>query len=242
MAILVLGLAALVGHEGIAIQMSDYSNRLSQATLLAEGKLLDLEHKLLEDESTMDDLDSCDEGSFDEEGFDKFKWKACAYKLEVPEGATDAIGERFMSMMTGLDTGALGIDPAQAEGLAGGALAGNVGMAVGAIPMFLQQLEDKIRKVRLEVAWKDVVGERTVVLERFVTVLGQDRRGGAPPPPPDPDGPDGIPNSGDEPPPNPLGDDGVANTGDEEGGVRGFNPRGNNPLNGLKLPGAGGIK
>lgn len=184
MAILVMALAALAGHEGIAIQMSDYSNRLSQATLLAQSKMLDLEHRLVEDESTMDDLDGCEEGDFGDEGFREFRWKACGYKLEVPEGATDAIAERFMTVFTGLVPGA-GAGAAGAEAAADPAsalIANQISMAVGAIPMFLQQLEDKIRKVRLEVTWKDVVGERTVVLERFITTLGQDRRGGAPPP------------------------------------------------------------
>ena len=35
MTILALALAALMGHESVAVQMSDYSNRVSQANLLA---------------------------------------------------------------------------------------------------------------------------------------------------------------------------------------------------------------
>ena len=41
--------------------------------------------------------------------------------------------------------------------------------------MLLQQLEDKVRKARVEVTWKDAVAERTLVIERFVTALGEDR-------------------------------------------------------------------
>ena len=33
MTILALALAALMGHEGVAVQMSDYSNRVGQANL-----------------------------------------------------------------------------------------------------------------------------------------------------------------------------------------------------------------
>jgi hypothetical protein len=200
MAILVLALAALSGHEGIAIQMSDYSNRLSQATLLAEGKLLDVEHRLTKDTSYMSELDDCEQGDFGDVGFDNFQWKACAYKLEVPEGSTDQIAERFMSTITGLDPSMLGGGGGNLAAAAGaadpsGQIGNNIAMAMGAIPIFLQQLEDKIRKVRLEVSWKDVVGERSVVLERFVTTLGQDRRG-IPAPPSDDDGAGGAKGGG----------------------------------------------
>lgn len=83
MAILVMALGALLGHEGIAIQMSDYSNRLGQATMLAQGKLLDLESKLLDD--GMDAIDGCEDGDFRRQGFKQFRWKACGFKLEMQE-------------------------------------------------------------------------------------------------------------------------------------------------------------
>ena len=55
-------------------------------------------------------------------------------------------------------------------------------MASGMIPMFLQQLEDQIRKVQIEVSWRDQTQTRKVLLERFVTSLGSDSSGGEPPP------------------------------------------------------------
>lgn len=172
MAILVLALTALLGHEGVAIQMSDFSNKLSQATLLAQGKLLDLEHKLLDD--AMDSLDNCEDGDFRDEGFDKFKWKACGYKLELPEDAAEAMTERFMALL-----GGFGLDPTAA---AAADATGQLAFAISAIPTFLQQLEDKIRKVRLEVTWGDLVGERAIVMERYITILGTDPADAPPPP------------------------------------------------------------
>ena len=91
MSILAMALVALLGHEGVAIQMSDYSNRLSQATLLAQGKFLDVEHTLLTD--GMDTLDDCRDGDFRDEGFRRFEWKACGYPLEVAEGTADNLNE-----------------------------------------------------------------------------------------------------------------------------------------------------
>ena len=59
---------------------------------------------------------------------------------------------------------------------------GQIAMASGMIPTFLQQLEDQIRKVRIEVSWRDQTQTRKVILERFITSLGSDTSGGQPPP------------------------------------------------------------
>ncbi|MBU0554295.1 prepilin-type N-terminal cleavage/methylation domain-containing protein [Myxococcota bacterium] len=176
MAILVFALVALLGHEGIAVQMSDYSNRTTQAAMLAQGKLLDIEHMLIKD--AMNRLDNCQEGDFAKEGFRNFKWKACAFKMEMNDGASDMITEQFMQLLAGF-----GLDPS-AEGEQGamaGNIAGQIGMAVGMIPRFLKQLEDQIRKVQLEITWKDAVRERRFLVERFVTALGSDPQNGPPP-------------------------------------------------------------
>lgn len=168
--ILTLALTALLGHEGVAIQMSDYSNRVSQANLLAQGKMLDVQHKLVKD--SMDIYDNCEEGDFRDEGFRRFKWKACAYKMEVGEGVAEQMTEQIMSMVAGtfgFDVSDMGsLDPKMQQ------MVGQVQMAIGAVPTFLQQLEDKVRKVRLEVTWKDAVDERVLMVERFVTLLGTD--------------------------------------------------------------------
>ena len=95
MAILVVALAALLGHQGVGIQMADFSNRVSQATMLAQGKMLDVEYALLTD--SMDALDDCEDGDFREEGFRKFEWKACAYKLEMSDGAGDALAQQVLT-------------------------------------------------------------------------------------------------------------------------------------------------
>ena len=180
MAILVVALAALLGHQGVGIQMADFSNRVSQATMLAQGKMLDVEYALLTD--SMDALDDCEDGDFREEGFRKFEWKACAYKLEMSDGAGDALAQQVMGMLAGFQlpgaAAGAGDDPMAAVG--GGGLGASVQMAMGALPTFLQLLDDKIRKVRVEVTWKDAVGDRSIVLERFVTTLGEDRTGSVP--------------------------------------------------------------
>lgn len=188
MAILAFALVALLGHQGVAIQMSDYSNRVSQATFLAEGKMLDIEHKLLKD--SIDSLDNCEDGDFREEGFRRYRWKACAFPLEIQEGAGEQLTERFSALFMGFAGGdaagagsAMGASGAGAGGMSSGMerAMGQLAMATGMIPSFLQQLEDQIRKVRLEVTWRDQVQERRLLIERFITALGRDDASGEPP-------------------------------------------------------------
>lgn len=177
MSLLALGLAALLGHQAVSVQMSHSSNQLGQANLLAQGKLLDLEHTLTSE--SMDVLDNCDDGNFRKEDFDEFEWKACAYKLEIEDGAIEQIGEQLLSTLSGsmglnfMDTESLSDDQAK--------LLGQATQFLGAIPIFLQRLEDKVRKVRLEITWNDAVGERSVVVERFVTSFGTSKKGAPPP-------------------------------------------------------------
>jgi prepilin-type N-terminal cleavage/methylation domain-containing protein len=177
MSLLALGLSALLGHQAVSVQMSHSSNQLGQANLLAQGKLLDLEHTLTSE--SMDVLDNCEDGNFRKEDFNEFEWKACAYKLEIEDGAIEQIGEQLLSTLSGsmglnfMDTESLSDDQAK--------LLGQATQFLGAIPMFLQRLEDKVRKVRLEVTWNDSVGERSVVVERFVTSFGSGKKGAPPP-------------------------------------------------------------
>ena len=196
LAILAFALSALLGHQGVIIQASDYSNRVSQAVYLLEGKLLDVKHKILNE--SVDLYDNCESGDFRDEGFrrpdqNEYEWKVCAFKMELQEGASEQLTQRLMGLLGG--AGGEGLGAMGALGGMGGPQAmgmdpaagmeramGQIAMASGMIPTFLQQLEDQIRKVRIEVSWRDQTRTRRVVIERFVTSLGSDSAGGQPPP------------------------------------------------------------
>ena len=196
--ILAFALIALLGHQGVIIQASDYSNRVSQAIFLLEGKLLDVKHKILSD--SVDVFDNCEDGDFKEEGFrgrsrNGYQWKVCTFKLEIQDGAAEQLTERLTALLSGATgmgedgstmSGIGGLNSTQLGGLdpaAGMSRAmGQIAMASGMIPTFLQQLEDQVRKVRIEVSWRDQTRTRKVVLERFITSLGSDSSGGQPPP------------------------------------------------------------
>lgn len=169
LSILAMALGALIGHEGVAIQMSDYSNKVSQATFLAQGKLLDVEHKLITD--GMEEYDGCRDGDFRSEGFREFRWKACGYEIEMEEGAE----EMLLGQLQALIGGGASVDSAESAGddALGGLLA-KVAMGVGMIPAVIQALGENLRKVTVEVTWEDQVGERRVELTRLVSALGAD--------------------------------------------------------------------
>jgi general secretion pathway protein I len=183
-AILAFALSALLGHQGIAIQASDYSNRVSQASFLMESKVQDIKHKMLSD--SIDVFDNCDEGDFRDEGFKQgrngYRWKVCAFKIEIQEGSTELLTERFMSLMAGgsmgegmgngIGTGGLGSSNGSSGMNMMDKAMGQIAMATGMIPQFLQQLEDKIRKIKIEVSWQDQTQKRKIMIERFVTTLG----------------------------------------------------------------------
>jgi general secretion pathway protein I len=197
LAILAFALIALLGHQGVMIQASDFSNRVSQAVFLLESKLLDVKHKILSE--SVDVYDNCEDGDFKDEGFrgrfsNQYEWKVCAFKLEIQEGASEQLTERLMGLLSGssgegengMMNGVGGLNATQLGGLDPAAgmeqAMGQIAMASGMIPTFLQQLEDQIRKVRIEVSWRDQTQTHKVVIERFVTSLGSDSAGGEAPP------------------------------------------------------------
>ena len=194
MAILAFAFAALLGHQSVAIQSSDYSNRVSQASFLLQSKLLDVKHKILTE--SIDLYDQCDSGDFKNDGFrgkqNRYQWKVCTFKLEMQEGMGEQLTERFASLLMGfsgegmsaLGGGLGGLGGGMGNGMGNGMekAMGQIAMATGMVPRFLQQLEDQIRKVRIQVSWKDQINTRKLVIERFVTSLGSDAPKGGPPP------------------------------------------------------------
>ena len=194
MSILAFAFAALLGHQSVAIQSSDYSNRVSQASFLLQAKLLDVKHKILTE--SIDLYDQCDSGDFKDSGFrgkhNRYEWKVCTFKIEMQEGVGEQLTERFGSLLMGfsgegmsaLGGGLGGLGGMGNNGMGNGMekAMGQIAMATGMIPKFLQQLEDQIRKVRIQVSWKDQINTRKLIIERFITSLGSDAPKGGPPP------------------------------------------------------------
>lgn len=174
LAILSVSLVALAGINSGAINMHSYSKRLTVATLLARGKMADLEQLLQSEGLPLDD--DVEEGDFEEEGYPQYRWQA-----QIIRPKTEEINVANLMAMTGtgLTGGEAGSDPLASLGALGekfigdkapdlsaltgaaggeaGAAGGLGGMLGGAMQGQLQAMIDDLgksmREVRLTVAW-----------------------------------------------------------------------------------------
>jgi prepilin-type N-terminal cleavage/methylation domain-containing protein len=115
MAILALGLVAIVDLNAGATKLHEASQHITVATLLARSKLVDLEAKLNQD--GFSDFDKEIDGTFDDEKHPEIKWKAEILKPDLTKSA---------DQITGLVSGAMG---------GAGASGGLGGMAGGSSPL-----------------------------------------------------------------------------------------------------------
>ncbi|HCF60410.1 MAG TPA: hypothetical protein DFS52_20720, partial [Myxococcales bacterium] len=113
MAILSVSLVALAGINSGAMNMHSYAKRLTVATMLARGKMADLEQKLQSEGLPTDD--DLEEGNFEEEGYPQFRWQA-----QIIRPKTEEISVDNLMAMTGM-----GLTGGDAEG--GGDPLGSLG-------------------------------------------------------------------------------------------------------------------
>jgi general secretion pathway protein I len=206
LAILGVSLMAILDINSQAVYSHVYAKKLTVATLLARGKMVDLEQKLYDSGLNGDDEE--DSGDFGEEGWPSYKWRAkvivpktnglspeqlfgALFNLPMGDGKDGAGG--LGGLMSGL-FGAGGKTPpggaaaAAAAGAAGGAqnaMAGALGPMAGiAQQQFTQmvdQLQKSVREVHLTVTWKEGKLTESIDLVTHVVSMGPgtDRNGGA---------------------------------------------------------------
>jgi general secretion pathway protein I len=180
LAILAIGLVALMRSSATNISMAQRAQMLTAATNLARGKMYDLEERLLTD--GYQELDILEEGNFAEEGWPAITWKAEIVKIELPDMAT----LQNLGGAPGAEGGAVagdagpavpeGVDPAAAGeggggmlemfGLGGDATEGGAGAGMMGTYYSLVSdvLKEAIRKVTLTISYPTVGGE----IESFV--------------------------------------------------------------------------
>jgi general secretion pathway protein I len=172
MAMLSLGLMAIFDLNSRAVSLHSYGKKLTVATLLARGQMIEIEQKLIQDGFSTDDDE--ENGDFSQEGWPSYKWRAqilapktqgmspmqiMAGVLGLPMGE-DAEGDP-LSFITNLmggggetgtpGPGSGGANP-QLGGLMGGAMAG---LAQQQMQGFVDQITKTIREVHLTVYWQD---------------------------------------------------------------------------------------
>ncbi len=203
LAILGVSLVAILNINAQSIQAHQFAKRLTVATLLARGKMVDLEQKLHDEPMPVDDEE--EGGDFSEEGWPAYKWRAkiIAPKtnglspdqlfgalLNLPLGgdSKDGKGGALSSLFGGggAPGGATKGPNAPPPGGPGGASAAAAlgpmaGLAQGQFTQMVDQLQKAVREVHLTVSWKEGRQTETIDLVTHVVSLGpgSDRNGGA---------------------------------------------------------------
>lgn len=160
LAILATSMAILmtsVSHSG---QQSVYSAQLTQASLLARGKMVDLEYMIMEE--GFSDADRTYSGSFSDEGFPQMRWEARVEPVEIPPDAE----ERFMGQINEQLFGGMESD--------GGALGGNPAFSsmlpqlLAQMPDFVNRIGERVRRVILVVYFDFMGREQPLELTHYV--------------------------------------------------------------------------
>ncbi len=173
LAILSMGLMALSDVTGGALRNHVRASQLDQATLLARGKMVELEERF--ERVGFRDFDQEEEGTFEEEGHGEVRWTLQVVRPKVELGP-----ERILGLLTG---GAEG----SGDGLASllGQLAPGAGepqtmmpgtaAVAGALQMQLtalgEQIKKGVREVRLTVSWPEGKRQSSFTVVTHLVVL-----------------------------------------------------------------------
>ncbi|MFO0723246.1 MAG: prepilin-type N-terminal cleavage/methylation domain-containing protein [Myxococcota bacterium] len=182
LSILALALVAISGGNAIAFESSNYARYVTVATLLARGKMLDVEEKLRKD--GFGDTDKEYDGDFETEGYPTVKWNAVCRPVEVDVNqllgglfgseavGTDKLPEQIKDFMGALNGSG---DKKAVDSIAGSDLSKVLGG--GGLEMILKQVGDtlskSIREITLEVTWKDGQYKETLRFVEYVTTSGR---------------------------------------------------------------------
>jgi len=178
--ILAIALTALADLNGGAILMHGYSKRVTIATLLARGKMLDLEEELKKD--GFKDFDDQKEGDFEEEGFPDFKWEAEVLRPDMQIDAAQLLSLFGGEQGAGGAFSGGGLDrllkdaarslPQGAQLPDAGAISGMMAPLIsGQATAFIETIKKAVREVRLTVLWLDGKVESKFTVTTHMVIL-----------------------------------------------------------------------
>ena len=190
MALLALAMAALSDLTGNALRNYAYSRDLTNATMLARAKLVELEEKY--EDQGFKDADETADGSFEDQGFPNYKWK-----LEVVKPTSELSPDQLIALLAGAGDDPDASQKLMAQLFGGGKDAGSGGgTAAGGMPAlfaasmqamvtnFGQLLKSSVRQVKFSVAWKDGKTTHQFAISSLMVVVcpkaPAGRRGDAP--------------------------------------------------------------
>jgi general secretion pathway protein I len=170
LAILAIGLVGVSDLVGGAMRNHARAKGLEVATLLARGKMVEVEDHY--EEEGFRDFDEADEGTFEEEGHPEVAWA-----LEVVKPTIDLAGDAACdALLGGGDLAALlGAPPPSSEGgpvpAASPLLVALEGFRKQQCAAFGETLKQRLREARLTVSWRDGGGEESFRVVTHLVVL-----------------------------------------------------------------------
>lgn len=177
LAILSVGLVAVLGLNAGAMAMHSYSTRVTVATLLARGKMLDIEAQLKKE--GVGDFDKELDGDFADEGWPEYKWRA---EIKKPDIQLDA--DTLVNALLGKADeegvgggGALEMLANMAEAFGGaGSQAGStfLPMVQQFLPRFLEEIKKSVREVTLTVSWPAGKSTEKMDVSTLMVILSEE--------------------------------------------------------------------
>jgi general secretion pathway protein I len=192
LAILAMSLVAAFDVVGGALRNHERTRHLELATLLARGRLIEVEAKFEED--GFRDFDESADGTFEEEGHPEVAWSVKTIKPTIELGAEGVVkaltgADGGLEGLLGLAPGALGGQDGAGKAAGGpttsamaglqgaGGLAGGVGASAalaaiqGQLTVLGEEIKKGVREVRLTVSWKEGAREESFTVVTHLVVL-----------------------------------------------------------------------
>jgi general secretion pathway protein I len=176
LAILAMGLMAVSDVVGGALRNHVRAHQLEVATLLARGKLAEVEDRYEEEGFKI--TDESDEGSFEDQGHPEVKWR-----LDVTTPTIEAGGDSLCSKLLG-DGGVAALLPKDKLPASSGGGPTTVNPVQGMIESLVKEqcatftatVKQAMREVRLAVSWPDGPRTEAFTVRTHLVVL-QPRKG-----------------------------------------------------------------
>jgi general secretion pathway protein I len=187
LALLAAALVAISDLCGNALRNHAYARDLSAATLLARGKMAELEQKY--EDQGFKDFDEEEEGDFSDSGRPDMRWKLALVKpsndlsaeqlMAALAGTTD-VDELMAKVLGGLGGGAAGSGPSSSGGSSGGpsgatAVSPLAGMVTNLLKTqlttFGEIVKRSLREMRFTISWRDGAVPRGFTVTTHLLVL-----------------------------------------------------------------------
>lgn len=147
LAVLASTLTILVGTMANSGQQAIFAQRLTQASLLARSKMTDIEYELMED--GFSNAERKFSGDFREEGHPEMRWEVDVQPVEIPADSQEQfLGQINAQLFGGVDAKGQGAMQGNA------AFSSMLPLLVGQLPQMINQIGQKVRRVRLTVMFE----------------------------------------------------------------------------------------